>query len=52
MSRLYVADFEDVKSGFQITFAFASNPYFADAQLTKEFRFTAGGVYTRRPPLT
>lgn len=42
-----MADFDDVKSGFVISFAFEEgNPFLLDAALTKEFRFTADGSLT------
>jgi hypothetical protein len=42
--QLNVADFDDVKSGFVISFAFEDgNPFLVDAALAKEFRFTADG---------
>merc|ERR1719336_1720459 len=39
LNRLEVEEFEDIKSGYRIKLHFdaASNPYFANAVLTKEF---------------
>ena len=43
-TQLNVADFDDVKSGFVISFGFSKgNPFLFDATLVKEFRFTPDG---------
>mmetsp|Transcript_23461 Transcript_23461/g.37618 ORF Transcript_23461/g.37618 Transcript_23461/m.37618 type:complete len:344 (+) Transcript_23461:3-1034(+) len=45
VTRLNVADFDDVKSGFVISVSFeAENPFFEDSTLVKEYRFTEEGV--------
>ncbi|KAL0416539.1 UNVERIFIED_CONTAM: NAP1-related protein 2 [Sesamum latifolium] len=44
LSDLEVEDFEDVKSGYSITFKFNPNPYFEDTNLTKTFTFLEEGI--------
>ncbi|KAL4351198.1 hypothetical protein GQ457_06G036930 [Hibiscus cannabinus] len=44
ISSIEVEDFEDLKSGFSISFNFNPNPYFEDTKLTKTFTFLDGGV--------
>ncbi|XP_060572740.1 protein SET-like isoform X2 [Ruditapes philippinarum] len=41
LKQVDVEEFEDIKSGFSIQFQFASNPYFTDEVLTKEFHLAA-----------
>jgi len=43
LKELNVEDFDDVKSGFKITFTFESNPFFTNKTLSKEFRYTTDG---------
>ncbi|KAK4804769.1 hypothetical protein SAY86_004586 [Trapa natans] len=43
LTSLEVENFKDVKSGYSITFNFASNPYFEDTKLTKTFNFLEDG---------
>lgn len=38
LTHLDVEEFEDIKSGYQITFYFEENPYFENSVLTKEFQ--------------
>ncbi len=43
-------DFEDIKSGFRIVLRFAaSNPFFSDAALTKEFHYGDDGKVAIHP---
>ncbi|KAK4394473.1 NAP1-related protein 2 [Sesamum angolense] len=44
LSDLEVEDFEDVKSGYSISFKFNPNPYFEDTNLTKTFTFLEEGI--------
>ncbi|KAJ0099958.1 hypothetical protein Patl1_21922 [Pistacia atlantica] len=44
MHSLDVEDFEDVKSGYSITFNFRENPYFENTKLTKTFKFLDEGT--------
>jgi len=37
MTKMEVQEFEDIKSGYKITFEFESNPFFENSSLTKEF---------------
>mmetsp|Transcript_15144 Transcript_15144/g.25936 ORF Transcript_15144/g.25936 Transcript_15144/m.25936 type:complete len:235 (+) Transcript_15144:38-742(+) len=41
--ELDVEDFDDLKSGYKITFTFSENPYFSNKTLSKEFRYTQEG---------
>ena len=43
-----MADFDDIKSGFKITFNFRENVYFSDEQLSKTFNYSEDGVLTIR----
>lgn len=38
-----VEEFEDIKSGYKITFKFSTNPYFSNTCLTKEFHLATTG---------
>jgi len=49
MKELTVEDFDDVKSGFKITFTFDANPYFKNKTLHKEFRYNADGQLSVHP---
>lgn len=37
--QIDVEDFEDIKSGFKITFNFRENPYFKNQKLVKELHY-------------
>lgn len=37
LEKIYVEEFDDIKSGYAINFFFAENPYFENKVLTKEF---------------
>ena len=37
MTTLHVEDFDDIKTGYKISFSFKENPYFSNDVLTKEF---------------
>lgn len=39
LTAVDVEDFEDIKSGYKITFKFAENPYFLNAELVKSLKF-------------
>lgn len=41
MTALTVEDFDDVKTGFKISFHFKENPYFTNDVITKEFHLAA-----------
>lgn len=41
MTKLTVEDFDDVKTGYSISFHFKENPYFTNEILTKEFHLAA-----------
>ncbi|XP_048557902.1 NAP1-related protein 1-like [Triticum urartu] len=41
-----VDEFQDIKSGYSITLAFSSNPYFEDTKLTKTCSFSDDGKIT------
>ncbi|XBI92658.1 hypothetical protein VPH35_029665 [Triticum aestivum] len=41
-----VNEFQDIKSGYSITLAFSSNPYFEDTKLTKTCSFSDDGKIT------
>jgi len=41
MTKLHVEDFDDVKTGYSISFHFKENPYFENEVLTKEFHLAA-----------
>lgn len=41
MTRLSVEDFDDVKTGYRISFHFKENPYFTNDVITKEFHLAA-----------
>ncbi|KAG5681364.1 hypothetical protein PVAND_010806 [Polypedilum vanderplanki] len=41
MTKLHVEDFDDVKTGYRISFHFKENPYFENEVLTKEFHLAA-----------
>lgn len=43
LSKLEVEEFEDIKSGYKISFIFASNPYFSNTVLVKEFHLATTG---------
>ena len=40
-TKLHVEDFDDVKTGYRISFSFKENPYFENDVLTKEFHLGA-----------
>lgn len=41
MTKLHVEDFDDVKTGYSISFHFKENPYFENDSITKEFHLAA-----------
>lgn len=41
MTKLHVEDFDDVKTGYRISFHFKENPYFENDSITKEFHLAA-----------
>ena len=41
MTKLHVEDFDDVKTGYSISFYFKENPYFSNEVITKEFHLAA-----------
>lgn len=41
MTKLQVEDFDDVKTGYSISFCFKENPYFDNDVITKEFHLAA-----------
>lgn len=41
MTKLHVEDFDDVKTGYRISFYFKENPYFENDIITKEFHLAA-----------
>lgn len=43
MTKLNVEDFDDVKTGYSISFHFSDNPYFENTLLQKEFHLAAEG---------
>lgn len=43
LSKLEVEEFEDIKSGYKISFVFAQNPYFSNDILSKEFHVASSG---------
>ncbi|XP_063223531.1 protein SET [Bacillus rossius redtenbacheri] len=43
LSKLEVEEFEDIKSGYRISFHFDTNPYFENDVLTKEFHLGSSG---------
>lgn len=43
LKELHVEDFEDVKSGFKISFTFDTNPYFKNKTLSKTFQYNEDG---------
>ncbi|XP_050413424.1 protein SET [Patella vulgata] len=43
LEKVEVEEFEDIKSGYNINFHFASNPYFSNDLLTKEFHLGSSG---------
>jgi len=43
LSKVEVQEFEDIKSGYRIKFAFDSNPYFSNEELSKEFHLNDSG---------
>jgi len=49
LKELNVEDFDDVKSGFKVTFTFDTNPYFKNKVLFKEFRYNQDGNLTVTP---
>ena len=53
LNRLEVEEFEDIKSGYRIKLHFdaASNPYFANALLTKEFLLSSGEPSSSSTPI-
>jgi len=53
LNRLEVEEFEDIKSGYRIKLHFdaASNPYFANAVLTKEFLLSSGEPSSTSTPI-
>ena len=53
LNRLEVEEFEDIKSGYRIKLHFdaASNPYFANAVLTKEFLLSSGEPSSSSTPI-
>ncbi|VDI18041.1 template-activating factor I [Mytilus galloprovincialis] len=48
LSKLEVEEFEDIKSGYKISFVFASNPYFSNTVLVKEFHLSFTGDPTSK----
>mmetsp|Transcript_26481 Transcript_26481/g.43349 ORF Transcript_26481/g.43349 Transcript_26481/m.43349 type:complete len:254 (-) Transcript_26481:126-887(-) len=49
LTEVDVEDFDDLKTGYKITFSFDENPYFTNRSLFKEFRYTADGDLTVKP---
>jgi len=49
LKELNVEDFEDVKSGFKITFTFDSNAYFKNKALSKTFQYNEDGELNVTP---
>jgi len=49
LKELNVEDFEDVKSGFKITFTFDNNSYFKNKALSKTFQYNEDGELTVTP---
>jgi len=43
LTRMEVEEFEDIKSGYRITFHFSENPYFSNSSLCKEFQLGSSG---------
>lgn len=43
MTRVDVEEFEDIKSGYKISFHFKENPYFSNTELSKEFHLGTSG---------
>lgn len=43
MTRVEVEEFEDIKSGYKISFNFKDNPYFSNKVLSKEFHLGTSG---------
>jgi len=41
MTKLQVEDYDDVKTGYRISFHFKENPYFENEVITKEFHLAA-----------
>lgn len=41
MTKLQVEDFDDVKTGYSISFHFKENPYFENEMITKEFHLAS-----------
>lgn len=41
MTKLYVEDFDDVKTGYTISFHFKENPYFENDVITKEYHLAS-----------
>lgn len=45
LEKIYVEEFDDIKSGYAINFHFSENPYFENNVLTKEFHLNGNGKY-------
>lgn len=46
MTKLNVEDFDDVKTGYSISFHFKENPYFENDVITKEFHLASENTST------
>ncbi|KAK6995190.1 protein SET [Biomphalaria glabrata] len=43
LTNVDVEEFEDIKSGYKVTFTFKQNPYFTNEKLVKEFHLASSG---------